>query len=219
MAGKAIVQLKLQPSLTGVSAATDTLTSAAHGLTLGRQLLYVSGTGFTGLTAGIIYYVVTVATDTFKVSATSGGGAITVGTSSAGVFQPVHAMEAQLLTAKNEQEEKTIMAPDASGILRKVRTVLVKQAEDFPFDILEVKRLLDIFGGTLAGRKIGTATIWIPDPDDATGAIALKSETDFACTVTRSTDVAFGQSDASKTTINIESNKAGMVTWTADGAP
>ena len=219
MAGKAVVQLKLQPSLTGVSAATDTLTSTGHGLTAGRQLLYVSGTGFTGLSAGNIYYVLYIDANTFKLSATSGGGAITVGTSSAGVFQPVHAFEAQLLTAKNEQEEKTIMAPDSTGILRKARTVLVKQAEDFPFDILEVKRLIDMFGGTLAGRKTGTCTIWIPDPDDATGAVALKSETDFACTVTRSADVAFGGSDASKTTINIESNKAGMVSWTADGAP
>ena len=219
MAGKAIVQLKLAPQITGVTAATDTLTKTAHGLTNGRQLQYVSGTGFTGLVAGTSYYVVNAVTDTFKLSATVGGTAISVGTSSVGIFQPVHIFEAQLLTSKNDQEEKSIMAPDASGILRKARTVLTKQAEDFPLEILEVKRLLDIFDGALAGRKVGTCTIWIPDPDDATGTVALKSETDFACTVTRDGDVPFGQSDASKATINIESNKAGLVTWTADTTP
>jgi hypothetical protein len=218
-AGKSVIQLKLTPSLTGVTAATDTLTKTAHGLTAGRQLLYVSGTGFTGLIAGNIYYVLYVDANTFKVSATNGGGAISVGTSSAGVFQPVHVLEAESLNSKMDQQLGNIMAPDATGVLRKVREWLKSQAESFPFDILEVKRLPDIFDGGLAGRKVGTATIWVPDPDDASGVIALKSETDFPCTVIREGDLPFGKAEASKTSINISSNKAGVVQWTLDSAP
>ena len=221
-AGKSVIQLKLTPSLTGVTgvATTDLLTKTAHGLTAGRQLLYVSGTGFTGLTAGNIYYVLYVDANTFKLSATNGGAVFDFTVDgSAGVFQPVHVFEAMSLTSKIEQTLGDILVPDAAGVLRKARTWLKSQVEHFPFDTFEVKRLMDVFGGAMAGRAIGTATLWIPDPDDASGMIALKSEVDFACTVTRSGDGSYGNSDASKTSIDIESNKAGMVIWTLDSAP
>jgi hypothetical protein len=218
-AGKAVIQLKTVPQITGVTAATSTLTKTANGLSNGRLLQYVSGTGFTNLVAGTNYFVVSAATDTFGLSATKGGTAIAVGTSSAGIFQPVHVFESILLTSKMDQQLGNIMAPDSSGILRKAREWVKSQAENFPFDLLEVKRLTDIFDGSLAGRKTGTASLWIPDPDDVTGVIALKSETDFACTVTREGDLPLGNSEASKTSINISSNKAGAVTWTEDVAP
>lgn len=79
-------------NITGVTAATDTVTKAAHGYGLGRQLKYVSGTGFTGLVAGTTYYVVPVTVDTFKLAASRAnavaGTVITLGTSSSGVFTP-----------------------------------------------------------------------------------------------------------------------------------
>ena len=124
--------------------------------------------------------------------------------------------ESRLLTSKIEQEEKSIERPDAKGVLRKVRTVLTKQVESFTFEVDELKRILPIFGGSLGGRVTGVATFWLPDPNDAAGKVAMKSEVGFACTVTRDGDVKFGDSDFSKATIKIESNKAGAITWTAD---
>lgn len=82
----------------------------------------------------------------------------------------------------------------------------------------EAKRLLEIFDGNLAGRVTGTCTMWLPDPDDATGYVALKSENDFAVTVTRDGDTKFGDGDFTKPSINIESNKQGAISWTADSA-
>lgn len=124
--------------------------------------------------------------------------------------------ESRLLDNELEQEEKSIELPDAAGVLRKVRTVLSKQQESFKFELVEAKRLLDIFGNALAGRKVGVATIYIPDPDDASGKVALKSETGFACTVIRDGGVKFGDADFTKATIKIESNKKGAITWTPD---
>lgn len=82
--------------LTGVSGEADdeTFTKAAHGLRLAQEVVYVSGTGFTGLVAGTHYFVVPVAADTFRL-ATSEANALagtTVALSadgSSGIFQSV----------------------------------------------------------------------------------------------------------------------------------
>lgn len=216
--GNTLIVLTLA-QVTGFTASTDTITKTAHGYVVGSLLKYVSGTGFTGLTAGTNYYVVTVPdANSFKVSATSGGAAISVGTSSAGIFRPVQVFGSKLLTSKLEQEEKPLERPDSAGIIRKVRKVLTKQQESFTFEVDEVKRLLSIFGSALAGRVTATATLYCPDPDDASGKVSLKSEDDFSCTVTRDGDLQIGNSEFSKATFNLESNKLGAITWTADGA-
>lgn len=67
--------------LTGVTSATDTLTKSSHGLSDGDRVVF---TDMGTLADGVVnpqqaYYVVSAAT-TFKVSATSGGSAITLGT-------------------------------------------------------------------------------------------------------------------------------------------
>jgi hypothetical protein len=218
-AGLCVIQLKLSPPLSGVTAATDTLTKTAHGLAVGQAVGYVSGTGFTGLTAGDTYYVVAVgSSDTFQLSATLGGEPISVGTSSAGVFQPVVVVEAGQLDDDPEQETKYLDRPDAKGRLRHVRAVETKANEKWSFTFDSVKTLPAIFGGALRGRKTGTATLWIPDPDDATGKVALKSEDDFACVVTRDGILTFGNSDFSKAKIKIESLKNGDIQWTRDAA-
>jgi hypothetical protein len=67
-------------TVTGASSATDTITSTAHGLTDGDKIVFRSTSTATGIVAGRVYYVDAVDTDTFKVSAASGGTAITLGT-------------------------------------------------------------------------------------------------------------------------------------------
>jgi hypothetical protein len=61
-----------------VDTATDTITSAAHGLVNTDRIVFMNGTAPTGLTEGTHYFVINSATDTFKVSATSGGAAIDI---------------------------------------------------------------------------------------------------------------------------------------------
>lgn len=70
--------LNVQPStksITGV-AATNVVTSAAHGYSDGDALTLVSVAGGAGLTANSVYYVRDKTTDTFKLAATAGGAAI-----------------------------------------------------------------------------------------------------------------------------------------------
>ncbi len=216
-AGLSIIQLKISPALSGITSATDTLTKTAHGLKVGQGVVYVSGTGFTGLTAGLTYYVTAVPTaDTFKVSATVGGAAISVGTSTVGVFQPIVIFEAANLDDDPEQETKAIQRPDSKGVLRNARSVRTKAQEKWTFGLDEVKRLLDIFGGKFSGRVTATASLWLPDVDDLSGKCALVSESDFPCTITRDGKVTHGNGDFSKASIKIESNKLGEVSWTAD---
>ena len=177
----------------------------------------MSGTGFTGLLAGTTYYVTAVPTaDTFSVAATVGGAAIAVGTSTVGVFQPIVIFEAANLSDDPDQEVKSIQRPDIKGVLRNARSVRTKAQDKWTFGLDEVKRLLDIFNGSLSGRATGTCSLWLPDVDDATGKCALQSEADFAVTVTRDGKVEFGNGDFSKATIKIESNKVGDLKWTPD---
>lgn len=217
-AGLTVIVLKLVATITSVTAATTVVTKTAHGYLTGQALRFVSGTGFTGLVANTIYYVTKIDADTFSVSATPTGTAISVGTSSAGVFQPVEVFESIKIDSKLEQETKDILRPDARGVQRKARTVTVKEQESFDYVVDEAKRLLGVFSGSLAGRVTGYATIYTPDPDDVSGKCALVSETDFACTVTRTGDMTFGDGDFTKPSIHIESNKVGAVTWTADAS-
>ncbi len=46
--GLSVIQLKLTPSVSGFTAATDTVTKTAHGYTVGQGLVFKSGTGWTG---------------------------------------------------------------------------------------------------------------------------------------------------------------------------
>jgi hypothetical protein len=66
--------------VTGASTATDTVTSNSHGLSNGDRVAFTIIGAATGLRYDRVYYVSNVATNTFKVSATSGGSAITLGT-------------------------------------------------------------------------------------------------------------------------------------------
>jgi hypothetical protein len=75
-----------------IDAATDVFTSFAHGLVNTNQVLVydVMAAGLpAGFTEGTIYFVVAAATDTFQLSATSGGAAITVTTSAEVVVQRI----------------------------------------------------------------------------------------------------------------------------------
>lgn len=133
------------------------------------------------------------------------------------IAEQTYAFETTKVVHKDGREYGTIVRPDAKGVQRPVRRFVTKGAEVFSFSVDEAKRLVsDLFGGGLSGLTGATATIWEPDPNDATGKVALKSEVDFPCDVTRDGDLTFGDNNATTTTIAITSLKAGDVAWTAD---
>jgi hypothetical protein len=71
-------------AVTGATSATDTITTgSAHGLSVGNKVVFRATGGATGIVVGRIYYVVNVGSSTtFKVSGSSGGTPITLGTAS-----------------------------------------------------------------------------------------------------------------------------------------
>lgn len=71
-----------------VSAATDTITSTAHGMSNGDKIVFSSVGASTAIEVNKVYYVVNKATDTFKVSLTSGGSAITIDTATVSYIKP-----------------------------------------------------------------------------------------------------------------------------------
>lgn len=76
---------KATSTVTGLSSATDTITETATALTDGTKIVFTSTGDMTNVVAGRTYYVVSKATNTFKVAATSGGAAITLGTSTSNI--------------------------------------------------------------------------------------------------------------------------------------
>jgi hypothetical protein len=69
-------------TVTGASSATDTVTSTAHGLANDDKIVFRATGAATNIVAGRVYYVSAVATNTFKVSTSLGGAALTLGTAS-----------------------------------------------------------------------------------------------------------------------------------------
>jgi hypothetical protein len=70
----------------------DLITKAAHGLETGDPVTFISGTGFTGLTAGTRYFAIKASSSTFKVATTralavAGTGIDITVDGSSGVFQ------------------------------------------------------------------------------------------------------------------------------------
>lgn len=222
--GLSVIQLKLAPQHTGVTAATNVVTDNNHNLNTGQSVVFVSGTGFTGLTAGTTYYVVRLDTNTYNLADTYAHATaatptvLTPGTSTGGIIQPVVTFEAEKLEDDPQHDAKQLMRADASGVTRPARIIRTKGAEKWTFDLIELKRLLEISGGPMTFRKTGTATLWIPDVTDASGTVSLKSETDFAVSVSRGDKITYGGGDFSKTTIVIESLKLGDVAWSIDTA-
>lgn len=118
--------------LTGVSAvaATDVLALADHGLVDGQEVLYVSGTGFGGLTAGTTYFARDVVDGvSFKLAATEDGAAVDLTSNgSAGVL---HAPLIEDLARNPDQGKRDIAARlRAAGLCVEIGLPTVLTAEN-----------------------------------------------------------------------------------------
>lgn len=221
-AGLAVILMQLDEPVTGVTgvASTGVLSKPATTFRDGQQLRYVSGTGGSGLTAGDIVFVRDAAAGTFKLTAENDDGtlgtAIALGSDlSAATFQPIIVIEATELDDDPTSEVKNLPRPNRKGKLYNARSVETKSEEKYTFGMDDVKRLPEIFGGKMSGRRTGTAQIWLPDVDDAENVCALVSQ-EFQCTVMRDGKVSHGKSEFSKSTIKIESNEQELLDWDVD---
>lgn len=73
-------------SVTGATSATDTITSTGHGLVDGNKIVFTAVGTATNIISGRAYFVDQIDANTFKVSTTNGGSALTLGTATGIVF-------------------------------------------------------------------------------------------------------------------------------------
>ena len=219
-AGKKIIQVVLTTgSITGATAAgsSATIAATAHGFVVGGMVQFVSGTGFTGLTAGTNYFVTKAATDTFEVSATKGGTAITISAEgSAGVFAPVEVFESNTLKEGGQDTFEDFKRYGTDGVQRTKRKVLSESVNEISWEVDEAKRLLDIFGGRMNGLAVARGvTVWVQDPDDASGKCALKS-IEFPANITRDGEVTMEKKVVA--TLKAENTGDTPITYTPDAS-
>ena len=219
-AGKKIIQVVLTTgSITGATAAgsSATITAATHGFVVGDMVQFVSGTGFTGLAAGTNYFITAAATGTFEVSATKEGTAITItAEGSAGVFAPVEVFESNTLKEGGQDTFEDFKRYGTDGVQRTKRKVLSESSNEISWEVDEAKRLLDIFGGRMNGLAVARGvTVWVQDPDDATGKCALKS-TEFPANITRDGEVTMEKKVVA--TLKAENTGDTPITYTPDAS-
>lgn len=116
--------------------------------------------------------------------------------------------------ANYEQTIDTIKreVPGADMLLRPDRVVGIRHNEMFKFELEDVKSLTGIFGG-LSGIKQGTVELFITDPNDAAGKVAIKTNA-FACTATLDGGINFQQSEFAKGIISFEARE--KITFSVD---
>jgi hypothetical protein len=73
-------------TVSSATSATDTITSTGHGLVDGDKIVFTAVGAATGIIPGRLYYVDQIDANTFKVSTSSGGAAITLGTATGIAF-------------------------------------------------------------------------------------------------------------------------------------
>ncbi|MGW4469673.1 SU10 major capsid protein [Nonomuraea sp. NPDC004354] len=73
-------------TVSGATSATDTITSTGHGLADGDKIVFTAVGAATGIIPGRLYYVDQLDANTFKVSSSLGGTAITLGTATGIAF-------------------------------------------------------------------------------------------------------------------------------------
>ena len=123
----------------------------------------------------------------------------------------------KLLDYQGTLELGRLLAPGASnGPVYTARIWEKSRAEILKFETREISKVITLLG-SLTGKKDGTCTAWVRDPDDAAATAALKTD-DFACSIYREGDLRFGEQGEAVTTLVIESRKDGAITFSADAS-
>jgi len=208
--------------LTGVTAAGSaaTISKTAHGFATSDRVLFVEGTGFTGLTAGEVYYAINKTADTFELAETpTATTGITISVAgSAGIFEKVHVYNCEPLNDESGTPElEQLMRRGSDGIATIVEEEIKSYAASWSFDLDEAMRVLDLFGGKLNGNVSGYATIYIRDTKDESGKVRLKSER-FYSSIIRDGAASFGGGAFTKPKMKITAKKqdGSQVAWTSN---
>lgn len=110
-----------------------------------------------------------------------------------------------------------LLAPGAAnGPAFTARTWEQSRAEFLKFEVKELSKLITLLG-SMSGKKDGTCTAWVRDPDDAAATAALGTD-DFACSIYAEGDVRFNEQGEAVRTLVIESRKDGPITFTPDAS-
>lgn len=217
-AGKKIIQVVLEARSTSAATATAngaTITSTGHSFVVGDLVQFVSGTGFTGIVAGTNYYVVASASGTFSLSETKGGTAITItAAGSAGVFAPVEVFESNNVKQGGNESYEEFKRYGDDGRPRTKRKIVSESVDKITWEVDEAKRLLSVFNGRMNGLAVAKGvTLWVRDPNDATGKVALRSST-FAANITRQGEITLEKKVV--VTLEAESTEDASITFTKD---
>ena len=123
----------------------------------------------------------------------------------------------KLIDYQGTLELGRLLAPGASnGPVYTARVWEKSRTEFLKFEVREISKLITLLG-SLTGKKDGTCTAWIRDPDDAASTAALGTD-DFACSIHREGDMRFSEQGEAVTTLVIESRKDGPITFTPDAS-
>lgn len=110
-----------------------------------------------------------------------------------------------------------LMAPGAAnGPAFTARVWEKSRAEFLKFEVREISKVITLLG-SLSGKKDGTCTAWVRDPDDAANTAALGTD-DFACSIYLEGDMRFNEQGEAVRTLVIESRKDGAITFTPDAS-
>lgn len=107
-------------------------------------------------------------------------------------------------------------APGAGGAPARTARVWEKSiAEIVKFETDEIEKVRALLG-SFVGKKDGTCTLYVRDPDDAANKVAYKSD-DFPCAIYRDpATIRFSGDNPSTVTLMIESTKDGAIAWVKD---
>jgi hypothetical protein len=138
------------------SASTDTVSSTAHGMLDGDKVIFTDVGASTAIRPDRVYYVVNKGTDTFKVAATLGGAAITIGTATVSYIEPATALTVAVL------EEAMQGVYDNGGISGQgTATLFCSSAQRRKLTAAYANEYgkTDLFGGTRAVGGVAMDTI------------------------------------------------------------
>ncbi len=114
--GQLNAKLNLASGAASTSIISDAFQSASHGLFNGQPVSVTGTTIPTGLTATTVYYVVSSLTNSFKVSLTEGGAALTISGGAAVVVNPI-ANKANLINALTDYLMGAAMGNVSAGLV------------------------------------------------------------------------------------------------------
>jgi len=108
------LEVTLQTLAPNGTVATSTFSYGSHGFILGDTITFTSVGTVTGISTGVVYYVRDATTNTFKISATPGGTAITLGGSDSNVEIASPLLDAVTRAQFLTMNERCIIAMDGA---------------------------------------------------------------------------------------------------------